>query len=1186
MNWKGVKFLLGLLPMLIAAYFRGLEYASSRIVKWFCQKIYTLLNWRFLTLLLIVTIALFFHYLIFSLNLVSVADILAGNLVWMPSGVLVWIRDFTPITLLELCGIILLAYLLVEFIRYARTASTNVAIDEFKDFRKRAPGRNPKGSPPLAEDLNDRLVVELDRICTLYHNIAESMYSVSGSPGMRPQPPRIIVETPDNMQTASQVSQSLTVGPVNIPMGLIRGIISSFMKGVRVVGFLFEEDNRLQLVVHKIGPKEQLSWTVTGPEKAGNATLPAAPVLDSMIQELACKMFASMELKGSHEWKAVRSFNQGLEEYLHSKTKPHYRVVGLRRAEKKFIEALSEDKRYHKAYYNLGVIYYEQKKWQAAERAFISSLQANPNDENSYYALALNYFQEAYEVLSKGEINKENGLGKEQLRSVYCDLCRVIELCDVCLSLQWPNPEAYELKGFAYRLRCCITDKCLDLDRGCSLDTVLTERCGVDDLENAIRYRRTAVQQSWGCLRKRFIKASLLPSQDRSAREFEVTKDLTYKCLNNFAYTLQQKCIEIKTHSQLGNLGRVNDLTWIDHLSFWLLSHILIRMYRQALDLKPSKANPHLGIGVVYLTADRPDIAARYFRNAVSIDCTLTSAWVYLALAYSKLLDDIDNAQKSGSEGRVKCSGLNGCTSDRENISQSKRNEQKQDFLDKRNYALKQILNYIEVEKPFHLYRIIEDHKDCKERPESQRCWEVIWLVDKALKFLEYARALDASNEFVLPSLDFMRDESGEEPNVDSNLKSIFENWLMGEWYRIHGVFLLKCGKPVLAEQMFQKALDMLKSTYPERVRKNSIHASLSHAQIRQKDYLKAITAADNGLSLDPRCFYAHLRRGQGFYGINDLDRCVEEYYFALQCDPEQPEVYFRIGQVNLLRAQRSHDPNEKRGLLSEAFKYFKMALDFHESGDRDYAKMHYWLGKSSLIMGSYNEARTFFETAEAVFKTVDPADIASIKTTFHLGEAHLGMGMFASSSFHFKRVHHSLEKFLCLDDSLYGNSLLPEVEDFLEDGICTCALRALCHIRCAIMTELCKSDGIGAAQRHLDAAEPLIQKISNPTASHEVRSEYLCAKGWLLLKGGEYSEAIEAFQQAHIWKSMAQSYWYMARAYYERGMRLHNPQLRKEQFLLASECCDYVKALDFTGRYTVRAEQMLSKLKCSLGQT
>jgi tetratricopeptide (TPR) repeat protein len=221
----------------------------------------------------------------------------------------------------------------------------------------------------------------------------------------------------------------------------------------------------------------------------------------------------------------------------------------------------------------------------------------------------------------------------------------------------------------------------------------------------------------------------------------------------------------------------------------------------------------------------------------------------------------------------------------------------------------------------------------------------------------------------------------------------------MGEWHRIQGAFLLKkYGKPDLAEQMFQKALDMLKSTYPERVRKNSIHASLSHAQIQQKDYLKAISAADNGLSLDPRCFYAHLRRGQGLYGINDLDRCVEEYYFALQCDPEQPEVYFCIGQVNLLRAQRSHDPNEKRELLSEAFKYFKMALDFHESGDRYYAKIHYWLGKTSLFMGSYNEAREFFETAEAVFKTVDPADVASIKTTFHLGEAHLGIGMFASS--------------------------------------------------------------------------------------------------------------------------------------------------------------------------------------------
>lgn len=1168
---KGVKFLLGLLPMLIASYSRDLEYAASRIAKWFCQRIYKLCNWRFLTLFFIVTIALILHCLIFSLSSVPEADILAGNLKWNPLGVLVWIRDFTPITVFELCGVILLAYLLVEFIRYARTASTNVAIDEFKDCRAKNLGPNSKESSPIVEDLNDRLVVELDRICTLYRSITESMYAVSGSPGMRPKPPRIIVETPGTMQTASQGSQSLTLGPVNIPLGLIRELASSFVRGVRVVGLLFEEGSRLQLVVHKIDPKEQLSWTVMEPKKTGNAALPATPVLDGMIQELACKMFASMEMRGPHEWKAVRSFNQGLEEYLHSKTKPHDRIVGLRRAEKKFVEALSEDKSYHKAHYNLGVIYYEQKKWQAAEKAFISSILSNPNDVPSYYALALNYFQEAYEDLSKGEIGKKDGLSREQLPCIRRNLCRVIELCDVCLTLRSPNPEAYELKGFAYRLKGCTTERCPDVDHGCSLDTVLTERSGADDLDNAIRCRRTAVKQSWSSLRKSFIKASLMTGLDESSREFEENKDLTYKCLNNFAFTLQQKCIELKPHSEPGKSGRMNDLVgvWIDRLSFWLLSRNLIKIYRQALVLKPSKTNPHLGIGVVCLSADRPDTAVRSFRDAVSIDCTLTSAWIYLALAYSKLLDDIDNSQKTGSEGQVKCPSLHGCASDKENTRQTE--QKKQNYRAKRNYALRQILNYIEVEKPFYLYRIIEDRH--KERQESQKCKDVIWLVERSLKFLENARAFEASNDFDFPSLNFILDEPGKEPNADPNLKSIFEDWLMGELYRIQGVFLLKYGKPNLAEWAFRLSLNRLELMYPERVRKNFIYASLSLALIQQKDYLKSINVADDGLSLDPRCFHAHLCRGQGFCGINDLDRCVEEYYFALQCDPEQAEVYFRIGQVNLLRAQCSQDHNEKRELLSEASKYFKMALDFHESGDRDYAKIHYWLGRTSLTMGSYNEARAFFETAGAV-------DVAPIKIAFHLGETYLGMGMFVSSSFHFRRAYDDLEKLFYPDDPLYGNMLLPEVEDFLEDDICTCALMALCCIRCAIMTVLCRSYDVEVAQRQLDAAEPLIQKISSPTASLEVRSEYLCAKGWLLLKGGEYSEAIKAFQQAHRWKSTAQSYWCMARAHHELGKRAHNYQHRKEQFILANECCENAKNLDFTGHYTVKAEQMLSELK------
>lgn len=1127
--------------MLLTSYVRDLEYAFSRAIRGVCQIVYKLCNSPNFKLISLAFLVLSFDCL--RVNLSSANTPEGPFLDYLMGALFVWIRSLNLITVLELFGIIVLVYLVAVFVRYAKIASTSVAIDEFRDCRKKTPPQNSKDpAPVVVEDLNDRLVAELDRICTLYRNVAKSMYVTANLPGTQPRPPHIDVEKPRIIQAASQGSNPLALGPVSIPQDLIRDIGSSFVRGVRIVGLLSEENGRLQLIVHRVGSEEQLSWTVTEPETTVNSAQSTESALGEMIRELACKMFTSMEVKGAFEWKAVRAFNQGLEEYLRSKGKPQDRIVALRRAEEKFIEALSEDKNYYKAYYNLGVIYYELGKRQAAEKAFISSIQSSPEDPLSFYALALNYFQEAYVLLSREGGGKENDHRREQLQQVYLNLCRVIELCDACLKLKPFYPEAYELKGFAYRLKDYTSEECPEIDMGCSPNIALSEMGGGDDLDNAIQCRRTAVKQSWRSLCWGFVWDFIqlwLMKRGTLPRSLLEQKDQAYKYLNNLAYTLQLKSLKQKSRLKTVEPGVANPVdVWSDRPSSWLLSRIQIKMYQQALALKPSKTNPHLGIGVVHLSAGRPDLAVRSFEDAISLTYHLPSAWMYLALAHSRSIGKC--LQRPGAEDRVGVPGTKGSALDREH----------EIYTQKYNYALRQVLNYIEEDQLFYLLQIVKKYQAVPEYKD------VITLVKKALEFLESVREYEKSDSPDLPSICFSWDEI-------PHLKPLFGDWATGELHRIQGSFLLKCGESdQQPDQEFQSSLKCLKPMYLERIRRNSIYASLALAHIQRKDYPESIRTAGDALSINPRCSHAHLRRGQGFCGINDLDQCIKEYTIALQCDSKQPEVYFRIGQVNLLRAQRSQILTEKRRLLSDASDNFKKALRFHEGGSKDYAKLHCWLGKISLSMGSYNEARAFFEIAGST-------DVTSIKTAFHLGETFLGLKMFAISSLHFKSVI----------DNFHENPYLLEVEEFLEDGVCIGALMARCYIRNAVVT-MCLSHDIKTAESQLDAADPFIRKISNAATCHEVRSESLCAKGWLLLRGKRYTEAVETLQKAHGWGFTAQSYWYMARAHCELGRQAFTPQRRDEQFTQAKRCCGTVKALDVTGHYSGRAEQMLSELE------
>ena len=71
-----------------------------------------------------------------------------------------------------------------------------------------------------------------------------------------------------------------------------------------------------------------------------------------------------------------------------------------------------------------------------------------------------------------------------------------------------------------------------------------------------------------------------------------------------------------------------------------------IKLYQQAIEMKPDDFQSHLNLGKSYIKIEQADLAIEYINKALSIDSNNPEAHQYLGLAYSmsgKYISSIEN---------------------------------------------------------------------------------------------------------------------------------------------------------------------------------------------------------------------------------------------------------------------------------------------------------------------------------------------------------------------------------------------------------------------------------------------------------------------------------------------------------------------------------------------------------------
>lgn len=293
----------------------------------------------------------------------------------------------------------------LAFVGWALRARRRLVVEEFADHSGRragppadpaAPAAAAAGSAPegaaggyQTAGLATLLTLALTRLADLHQGSGQpspvSTHDVSG--GRRGKMVLAGISSDadaDFLRHAVSAESNVSVGPLNIPVGLLVGFLGRLASGPCIVGSVHRDRDLAILTAQVTGAGHPYGWKVTRPVGDGE------PPIGEMVEELACRIYTDLAMDRTTKWRATRRFGDGLDAYRDSLRTPLNRRLNLRLAERSFLEASAEDQNFELAYYNLGVVYRDLGKPEAAYGAFMRTIELNPDRLEAYYALAAN----------------------------------------------------------------------------------------------------------------------------------------------------------------------------------------------------------------------------------------------------------------------------------------------------------------------------------------------------------------------------------------------------------------------------------------------------------------------------------------------------------------------------------------------------------------------------------------------------------------------------------------------------------------------------------------------------------------------------------------------------------------------------------------------------------------------------
>jgi tetratricopeptide (TPR) repeat protein len=973
----------------------------------------------------------------------------------------------------------------VLFVRWIGHARERVVVESFVDFTK--------DNAKAVSGLSTLLVTELGRLRELYQQIDDLSVPTAvgverhGGFGRGKDAASFLTVSADDvtdvLEGAIASDARVEVGPAKIPIGPLLAFVNRLTRGPRVVGsvHLTEAGGGPTITAQLVSRESGGTWRVDQPREPESPEQRRA-FLDSMVRELACRMFTQLTLRGAVRWQAVSAFNDYLRLYGDSRRTPRDRARFLKQAQSRLLSAVAEDERFDLAYYNLGVIYtqlaqterlaeqqsddatsranFDRSRLDAARReaarvAFLRAAAKNPDRWEAYYAQAVTRFSEI-----DPDVRIDERLAPDDPRRD--DLRTVVALCEQALAVS-PGQGAsvgavYDLRGMA--------------------------EIRLGDFQAAMRSHRKAVRHSWS----EYCRAS---RHDR-ARPTRLP-ELTDRARANATAALHNLALAYERRALLASAGAALDLSAAQ------------RIFRSAARLAGEgsevAAACHFERGAALERAGRFREAADEFRSAGRINrrsCEYRARQAQaLASEHRRLRDHCPDSGLAKTEANARQAAADAL----ELLAQP--------------FSLAVMANTAEaldLECDATLAALKAAYETLGDEDGAARV--------EAIRDLKRGLAAATTFEDTVTGKRCKRDDP-EVGAAELRPLRVAPSLLGLDWEldqvelalgRLHADARSWSDAETIFGALLQRLIDGKRL---ERLVEFGAYAHLARAQRESaraggdpQAYVSALRIAAEGVRRDPLNVEARREAGRAHFALGQYSDALAAWNHALWLSPSDPYLHYEVAMCHRRMASRQDDESERRRMTGWAARHFEQAQELFDGEDLDgEAWTRLWRGKIALEAGKPVEALSHFEGAEHGSATAAAAVL--------IGEAYLELEQRPAAAQAFERCE------LALQDARQTGALSGHdtIDSLWGDEMPVAAVRARIKRGMAEAKHLSpgdwqNGDKVAAARRLLNAASRALENLKDAGARDEAMAKILDTEVRLLCATGEIDHALDKVRE------------------------------------------------------------------------
>jgi tetratricopeptide (TPR) repeat protein len=1019
-------------------------------------------------------------------------------------------------------------------------------------------GRFVGGVSPL-------LNVELHRLRRLYSEVDDrrAISSIGGRTG--PLDYGITVgDAGDLLKNLYSSETKVKIGIIEIPFGAGGNLFSKIFSGPLIVGGFHQDGDLIILSAFMSGP-ESKSWRVEGrnttttpPQVEGGIkdisfSADDRPLivsdkrvenLDGMVRELAYRIFTDLTKGGTTRWQATEAFTEGLQDYRSCLLSKKDQLRNLKNAERRFLEAISEDSTFGLAWHNLGVVYTELERLEASDKAFLKAIEIKPEERwEAYYALALNRFNKM--IKTKRNVASDECFGIDE--PILYD---VIQPCKQAIALNPDNPRLHILLGVCYRL--------LAIQKRNSGSTG-TEYESTEFFRKAAEEHSSAVNIAWHtlCLSQFKVEKSAI------IRESDIRK-ASSTALWDLARTYY-------THAVCGrNVG----LEGKETVGYSLAP--IESVLRQAISIDETNAVLWYDLGSVYYSQGKFPDAIRCFESASQIDPTNLKYWLLTALTTHQIaltthqMGDVDKREFAIGKILELPSWMQG-------LPDSLKNKIKDLPLEGKCRDLRMILDFQEdkLRDPEKLSEtfsnLFQDRKITwdnrgefidgslfgAEKGISLPDPNAALVSYLAYHSAHYTEDKEKKREFYQKALEYLPKERSE------------EGW--SQWAR--GIICAEVAP--LSEDPFkdyQTCILCFKDNHPRELRTRGIQPKIIPLYQQANKNYEALRCASRTVYRNPIGFRELNSYGEFILSTGDITGAVSAFESALLREPYSVETLISLGDCYRILRDNSQTSAEKETFTKQAIRYYEEAREARkvkafkkthndgQAGDHRAEEMITPAHKADekLIRIAIRLGDLYYDLSEygSAMLNYERGKDLSIYDESHFGDAYHCYLKFAEAALQ-KRDHKTCESYLSrLKNELEVTFPISETVSQLSDtwfisfeGAIVSAYLGEIYIRALLIQAYSFAErdiALDEAHKLIDKADDVRKKmwdwIMKEAPMNQVseildcisslEAEILDRRGWVFYKQGKLTEAKESIKKALTLQADADYYFHLAHVY------------------------------------------------------